>query len=359
MMAVIHVMGLGPGTKRDLTLGVYQQINSARPLYVRTKQHPVVDELLAEGVAIVSFDHIYEEETDFQQVYAKIVSFLLAKAKEEGTIYYAVPGHPLVAEQTVRMLIEAGKKGRVEVRIEGGQSFLDPLFARLQLDPNDGCLILDGTALKVDQLNPTMHHIITQVYDRFVASDVKLTLMELYPDEYEVVLAQAVGVASKEVIRPLPLYELDRVVTTDNLTCVYVPPASDEAVLNRWYFQSRAIFRTLRGPEGCPWDRKQTHQSLRKYVLEEAQEVSAAIDQGDPEHLKEELGDLLLQVFLHAQIAEEAGHFNMEDVLEALNEKMIRRHPHVFGPLKGKIKDEEGVKEIWQRVKQEEKGEEK
>jgi tetrapyrrole methylase family protein/MazG family protein len=356
-MAVIHVLGLGPGTKSDLPLGVYQRIKQASPLYVRTREHPVVAQLEAEGVQIVSFDRVYEKEKDFQHVYEKIVSYLLTEVQKEHEIYYAVPGHPLVAEQTVRMLFDEEEKGRVKVRIEGGQSFLDPLFSRLKIDPNEGCMILDGTALTVDQLHPKMHQIITQVYDRFVASDVKLTLMELYPDDYEITLVTAVGIVGEEVVRPVPLYELDREIRVSNLSCVYVPPAGEDRVLNRWYYQSRVIFRTLRGPEGCPWDRKQTHRSLRKYVLEEAQEVCEAIDEGDPEHLKEELGDLLLQVFLHAQIAEEEGYFNMEDVLQVLNEKMIRRHPHVFGHLKGTVKDAEDVRGVWQAIKAEEKRE--
>lgn len=356
-MALIHVLGLGYGPKKGLSLGVYALLKQAPRLYVRTKQHPVVDELAAEGIFIQSFDSLYERADTFQQVYREIVARLIEAAQREGEVYYAVPGHPLVAEQTVRMLLAEARSKGIEVKLEGGQSFLEPLFTRLQVDPNDGCLILDGTSLSLEQLNPRMHHIITQVYDAFVASDVKLTLMELYPDDYPVTLVTAVGIEGKEEVRTLPLYELDRGFKTSNLACLYVPPAKDDKVLNRWYFQSRAIFRTLRGPEGCPWDKKQTHQTLRPYVLEEAQEVCQAIDEGDPFHLKEELGDLLLQVFLHAQIAEEEGFFTMEDVLESMNEKLIRRHPHVFGELKGKVKDEKELKRLWQEIKAKEKGE--
>lgn len=354
-MAIIHVLGLGYGTKKGLTLGVYSLLKEVGHLYVRTANHPVVTELEAEGVAIRSFDAIYEGEETFQGVYEKIVAHLLEQAQKEGDIYYAVPGHPLVAEQTVKMLLDEAPSRGIEVKLEGGQSFLEPLFARLQVDPNEGCLILDGTALALEQLNPRLHQIITQVYDSFVASEVKLTLMELYPDDYPVTLVTAVGIEGEEEVLKLPLYELDRGFKTSNLACLYVPPAEEDRVLNRWYFHSRSLFRTLRGPEGCPWDKKQTHQSLRPYVLEEAQEVCQAIDEGDLFHLKEELGDLLLQVFLHAQIAEEEGIFTMEDVLESMNEKLIRRHPHVFGELKGKIKDEEELARLWREIKAKEK----
>ncbi|MDQ0340645.1 tetrapyrrole methylase family protein/MazG family protein [Caldalkalibacillus uzonensis] len=351
-MATIHILGLGAGTKAQLPLGVYETLKQAQPLFVRTKDHPVMAELEREGLTYRSFDEVYERHPHFQVVYEEIVNCLLEEAKRQGTIYYAVPGHPLVAEQTVHMLLNQGSEKGVTVHIGGGQSFLDPLFARLQIDPNDGCVLLDGTCLTLSQLNPRLHHIITQVYDRFVASEVKLTLMELYPDDYSITVATAVGVIGQEQLLEIPLYELDRVLDINNMTAVYVPPATDEQVLNRLYDQARDIFRTLRGPDGCPWDKKQTHESLKKYVLEEAQEVCEAIDAGDVDQLKEELGDLLLQVFLHAQIAEEEGLFNMEDVLQSLNEKMIRRHPHVFGDLR--LQDAEDVKQQWEKIKAEE-----
>ncbi|GGK32089.1 hypothetical protein GCM10010965_26230 [Caldalkalibacillus thermarum] len=351
-MATIHILGLGAGNKAQLPLGVYQTLKHAQPLFVRTKEHPVISELEAEGLTYIAFDEVYERHRDFQLVYEEIVSLLFEAAKKHGTVYYAVPGHPLVAEQTVQMLLSEGRKEKVSIHIGGGQSFLDPLFARLKIDPNDGCVILDGTSLALSQLNPRLHHIITQVYDRFVASEVKLTLMELYPDEYTITVVTAVGVPGQEQLLQIHLYELDRVIDLNNLTAVYVPPTTDETVLNRLYHQSRDIFRTLRGPDGCPWDKEQTHQSLKKYVLEEAREVCEAIDQEDMDQLKEELGDLLLQVFLQAQIAEEEGWFNMEDVLQALNEKMIRRHPHVFGDLS--LKDADDVKRQWEKIKEEE-----
>src|SRR5258706_6732164 len=94
------------------------------------------------------------------------------------------------------------------------------------------------------------------------------------------------------------------------------------------------IMARLRAPGGCPWDRKQTHQSLLKYLKEEAGEVSKAVRKKDWENLKEELGDVLLQILFHSEIAEERGDFNIDDVLEVLKKKLIRRHPHVFG--KGK-----------------------
>ena len=117
------------------------------------------------------------------------------------------------------------------------------------------------------------------------------------------------------------------------------------------------IMRRLRAPGGCPWDAEQTHESLTRYLLEEACEVIEAIETKSAEHLKEELGDLLLQPVFHAVIAEESGAFTMEDVIQTLCEKLIRRHPHVFGDME--IRDSGAQVENWERIKKNEKGDER
>ena len=117
------------------------------------------------------------------------------------------------------------------------------------------------------------------------------------------------------------------------------------------------IMRRLRGPGGCPWDAEQTHETLKRYLIEESYEVIEAIDAGNPEFLKEELGDLLLQPVFHAAIAEESGSFTMDDVLKAINDKLIRRHPHVFGDQVVKSAHEQV--ENWERIKKKEKGAER
>lgn len=114
------------------------------------------------------------------------------------------------------------------------------------------------------------------------------------------------------------------------------------------------IVEVLRSPEGCSWDREQTHESLKKCFLDETEEALQAIDHQDDENLCEELGDVLLQVLLHAQIAKESGAFNFQDVVQMLSEKLIRRHPHVFGDVKRPETPEESL-ELWREVKKKER----
>lgn len=353
MDKTIEVLGLGAGDFEQLPFGVYKKLMKANHVYLRTKEHPVIDELVQEGLGFTSFDSIYEKHDQFEEVYQEIVQNLLQKAKVEQVIY-AVPGHPLVAERTVQLLLEYGPKEDIDIIIGGGQSFVDAIFQSLKIDPVDGFQLLDGTSLRSNQLQIDQHIFISQVYDQFVASNIKLTLMERLPDDYEIVIVSAAG-SKNERIERVPLYELDRKVTLDNLTSVYVPPVKDEQILLKNFSKLREIIAVLRGPNGCPWDKEQTHESLKKYLIEETYEVIEAIDNGDIDHIIEELGDVLLQVMLHAQIGEDDGYFAIEDVIEVLSAKMIRRHPHVFG--NRKAEDSAEVLLNWQEIKKQEKGE--
>jgi tetrapyrrole methylase family protein / MazG family protein len=351
MARKIEILGLGAGDIDQLPLGIYRKLKNADHIYLRTKEHPVVSQLEDEGVQYESFDHIYERHEQFESVYKEIVDALFSAAKDQD-IVYAVPGHPLVAEKTVQLLLESSKEKGYDVTVEGGQSFLDAMFTSLKIDPVDGFQMLDGATLHRDELQLNHHIIICQVYDQMVASHVKLTLMEHLPDDYRIFIVTAAG-SKEEEIKEIPLFELDRQTTISNLTSVYVPPVSNEALLYHQFATLRRVIAELRGPNGCPWDKKQTHVSLKKYMLEEAYELLEAIDLEDDDHMIEELGDVLLQVMLHAQIGEDEGMFSIDDVIRGITEKMIRRHPHVFGDVS--VKDAEDVVKNWEQIKKEEK----
>ena len=351
-MNTLTIIGLGAGDFDQLQMGVYKKLKAAKKLYVRTVDHPVLEELAAEGLQFESFDAVYEKHGTFQPVYEEI-SELLIEATVAGDVMYAVPGHPLVAEQTVQLLIAAAEAGKVNLVIEGGQSFLDPIFGALKIDPIEGFQLLDGTSFNMHDINMRQHILIAQVYDAFSASEVKLTLMEKYDDEYPVTVVTAAG-SSQEKLITVPLYELDQSVEVDNLTTIYVPPVKSQEDALRDWATFRQIIATLRGPNGCPWDQKQTHESLKKYLLEEAHEYLAAVDAEDDFAMIEELGDVLLQVFLNAQIGEDMGYFTLEDVLASISEKMIRRHPHVFSDVS--VEDADDVVANWEVIKAEEKG---
>lgn len=354
MTARITVLGLGSGDPDQLTLGSFRRLQQASKLYLRTDQHPMIELLKEHQITYESFDALYVEKATFEEVYEEIAQTLIRYAVSENEeIVYAVPGHPMVAEYTVVRLRELCPEANVELQITGGESFLDQAFTRFGFDPIDGFQLLDATDLRTNQLNPRMHTIIGQVYDSFTASDVKLTLMEVYPDDYPITVGHALGVQGAEQIIEVPLFELDQIEGYGNLSLVWVRPGESEDLFNRTFDRLHEIVAILRSPEGCPWDREQTHTSIRKNLIEETYEVLETIDDDDPDAMCEELGDLLLQVMLHSQIEEETGAFTVYDVIQAINEKLIRRHPHVFGEREAGNAEEALAN--WEAIKDDEK----
>ncbi|MCG5105122.1 nucleoside triphosphate pyrophosphohydrolase [Oceanobacillus alkalisoli] len=346
---MIEVIGLGAGDINQLSIGVYKKLlNSEAIVYTRTLDHPVITDLQQEGVRFYSFDKIYEEMEDFAGVYEKISTYLLDKAKD-GPVIYTVPGHPMLAERTVQLLLE---QDEVPVEISGGQSYLDALFTSLEIDPIEGFQFVDGTSFERRQLNYEQHLVFCQVYDSFIASEVKLSLLEDLPPEYEVTIVEAAG-TEKEQLTKLRIEDLDRTVEVSNLTSVYVPPIQHDELSHR-FSRLVEVIAALRGPGGCPWDQKQTHESLRAHTIEEVYELIDAIDQEDDDNITEELGDLLMHVVLHSQIGADSGYFSIEDVILSATEKMIHRHPHVFGDVQ--VDSAAEVLTNWDALKQQEKG---
>lgn len=345
----IEIIGLGAGDINQLPLGIYKKLTKATStVFVRTVDHPVVRALQEEGVAFESFDSEYEAEAQFEDVYIRIVERLVEEAKVTPIIY-TVPGHPMLAEKTVQLLLE---RSDISVHITGGQSYLDALFTSLKIDPIDGFQFVDGTSFERSQLDYRHHIIFCQVYDRFIASEVKLTLLEDLPPDYQVTVVEAAG-SEMEKLTIIPLEQLDHSLEINNLTSVYIPPAP-KYILNHTFSRLREIIATLRAPGGCPWDRKQTHETLREYAIEEVYELIEAIDEQDDEGIVEELGDVLLQVMLHSQVGEDDGYFMIDDVIRTVADKMIHRHPHVFANTR--VDSVDDVYKNWDALKQEEKG---
>ena len=328
----LTIVGLGPGDASLLTVEARDALAAASDVWLRTARHPAVAGL-PHGPEYHSFDEVYERGASFEAVYDEIVRRLLGLAARPGGVTYAVPGHPSFGEATVRELMKQAQAARLEMRIVAGVSFVDVLAPLLGLDPlADGLLVLDALALGHPRrlLEPARPTIIAQVYDRRAASQAKLALLEAYPPDHVVRVVRGSGTGDARVI-DVELAALDHGDTFDHLTSLYVPPLSLTRD-TRSFEGLRAIVARLRSPDGgCPWDLEQTHETLKRFLLEEAYEAIDALDDGDPHRLAEELGDLLMQVVLHAQVAEDAGEFVVEDIFHGIATKLVRRHPHVFG----------------------------
>ncbi len=342
----ITIVGLGPGSPELLTIEAWEILNNAPIIYLRTKEHPTVDGL-PEGVEIKSFDHLYEQDLEFEQVYEQIIESVLESGRKGSGVVYGVPGHPLIAEATSPEIIRQAKIENIPIRVIEGLSFLEVTFGALGIDPFPQTSLVDGLELAMlhqPPFPPSAPALIAQIYSAAVASEVKLTLMNTYPDHHPVNLVHSAGTEQVEV-ENLQLYEIDRSKQLDLRSVLYVPALENTSGFENF----QEIVARLRAPDGCPWDREQTHLSLRPYLLEETYEVLEALDNEDQAALKEELGDLMLQIVLHAQIASEYGDFTMVEVLNMIQKKLIHRHPHVFADLE--VKDQKTVVENWQKIK--------
>jgi tetrapyrrole methylase family protein/MazG family protein len=347
----IIIVGLGPGDPTQITREAWQVLSEAEEVYLRTRRHPAVPHL-PPHLRVHSFDHVYEERAHYAEIYAAIAEEILALGQRPIGVVYAVPGHPCVGEATTSLIAAEARARGMPLRIVAGLSFVEAACAALGLDPLERGLQVADAMLIARQHHPALEAdrpaILGQIASRALASDVKLTLMNLYPDDHEVTVVQRAGLPGQRLIR-LPLYELDRAVEFDDLTALYVPPLAGPCS----FTSLQEVVARLRAPNGCPWDREQTHQSLRSDLLEETYEVLDALDAEDTAALREELGDLLLHVAMHTQIATEEGEFRLPDVAVGIADKLIRRHPHVFGD--APVKDQADILRNWEAIKRRER----
>jgi tetrapyrrole methylase family protein / MazG family protein len=332
MSAKIAVVGLGPGRAEYLSRGALNALRQADRVLLRTRQHPLVAELDTLGVKWESLDEIYDTSESLEGVYPRLADAVLTAAQSaKDLVAYGVPGHPLVAETSVSLLLEKARAAKVEISVIPSLSGLDLCLLHVGEDALRGLRIADAQAPLTNDV--TVGTLFFQIDTRQTASDLKLTLLEKFPPEHEVVLLIDLGLEKKEKIIRLPLGELDHQKNFDHLTSLYVPPLP-ETQRPVTLEDMVALFAKLRSPEGCPWDREQDHQSMRVCLEEETREVLEAIEKDDKASLCEELGDVLLQVLFHAQLAAETGDFDIYDIMRGLRDKLVERHPHVFGDKK-------------------------
>ena len=327
----IVLLGLGPGDPQCLTREAWDWLAQIDEIYLRTNLHPAVVALPVH-LQRLSFDFLYQEQAELEQVFEEIINKVLELGQRPGGVTYAVPGHPFVAEETCPEIARRAHAQGIPLRVIEGLSFLEPIFRALSLDPFPQLTLID--ALKIDQLQVpsfpcSQPVLIGQIYNRMLASNIKLTLMSIYPDEHPVRLVHAAGMPEQR-IEDLPLHAIDQSPHLGFFSSLYLPPLP----YGHAFEDFQEIVARLRAPGGCPWDQEQTHDSLKPYLLEEAYEALEALDSQDMGALQEELGDLLLQIALHAQIAVDECEFNMADVLQTISQKLIRRHPHVFAEAK-------------------------
>jgi tetrapyrrole methylase family protein / MazG family protein len=349
---MIHLVGFGPGDWERTGEDARRLLSDvANTVIARTHRHPAARSL-AEQRPVVFCDDLYETSESFADVYEAIARRVLAAAAH-GPVIYAVPGSPVVGELAVAGIRRAALAGGIDVKLYPAESFLDAVALEVGLDPlADGVKLLNGHDLP-SPLVFDVPTVIGHVDLPEVLADIAAVIDRVIPEETEVCVLAELGSADQRVVWS-PAAEVDAELAGVR-TSLFVPACSGGLI--------GAVHVMDRLRRECPWDRKQTHHSLVRYLLEESHELADALaalsDDEEPDYgayadVEEELGDLLLQVLFHARIAQEVEAFDISDVAEQLRRKLVRRHPHVFGDVEAE--DAEAVKRNWDQIKADEKG---
>lgn len=344
---MIRIIGLGPGTLDRLPVPVRALLlDEEWAVIARTVHHPAAAELAALR-DVVFCDDLYEVADTFSDVYAAITQKVVDMSADRPVVY-AVPGSPTVGEFAVKQIVSTASA----VEIVPGESFVDAILCEMRYDPFDrGLQILNGHALP-DPLILDKPSIIGHLDTPETLADVLDAVGRVIPEDAEVTLLSGLGAPDAKVVVDVPnTFDLGLAGLRTSLFVDVEPGGLVGAI---------EVMRRLR--EECPWDQEQTHQSLVKNLVEETYELIEAIGRlpRDGEDwvayaaVEDELGDVLLQVLFHEAIAREQGAFDIDGVAEVLRQKLVRRHPHVFGDTE--VAGASDVKQNWDRIKVEESG---
>ncbi len=338
-MNTITIISLGPGGGECLTVAAIEAMRAAPKLILRTDHTRVADTIRNQGMPYISLDSLYETADDFDALNAALISAVEAEAEICPIVYAVLDAQ---RDQSVQLLREHG----APLRFVPGIGLFDPLVLAHP----------DARVCPADTLPDSLGDeplLIVELDNALLAGEVKLRLIDWFgascpcqwytPDE-----------TPERTAITIRLEDLDRQCAYDHTAALYIAP-QPLTEKERWTVNDLVrIMRILRQPGGCPWDRAQTHESLRPYLIEEAYEVTQAIREEDWLHVADELGDVLLQVIFQSNIGEQYGTLNLSDITTAICSKMIRRHPHIFSDVKAKTADD--VSHNWETIKRSERG---
>lgn len=340
-MSRITVVSLGPGPREYLTLGALSALEKAEKLVLRTEKCDAAAYLREKGISFDTLDHLHEEADDFEELSENAAREVL-EAAENAPVCYAV--FDAGSDETVRILMQH----TTDIVILPGMPLSAPLTAAL---PQEKLEIQTASSLEITGIqNPLL---ILELDSRMLAGECKLQLLSWYDMDMQVYFFPPAKGASRPFVK-IPLCDLDRQSGYDHTAALMIPSLPLESRQRYDFYDLVRVMAILRGDSGCPWDKEQTHQTLRKYLIEEAYETAAAIDDEDWLSVADELGDVLLQVAFQASIGAQYGTFELSDITTAICKKMIHRHRHIFGS--DHCETAQDVVDNWEKIKKEERG---
>ena len=347
-MPSIVVVPLGPGDPSLLTLGAMEALSNARALVLRTGIHDAVPFLKEKNIDFATMDELYGKCDDFDRLNDTIAGLLWQWAADMP-ITYAVADPS--SDETVRALFRL-RPQHGEITVLGGVTEDSLCRSRAIGEAGDGGIRV-FSAVDAASARPVPEEtlLVTELNSRIMVGSLKLHLMDTYPPEWQVFFFPD----GKSAPVPLPLCELDRQSGYDHTSAVLVPPCPFDKRQRFDTLDLLNMVKLLRAPGGCPWDREQTHESILTCITEEAYEIRDAIERQDDDDLCKELGDMMFNVLFHCVLGEEQGAFTLLDVTSGNVEKMIRRHPHVFGSTE-RPADAVSQIAVWDQLKEQQRG---
>lgn len=346
MFRRLTVIGTGSGKAENITLRAWQAIKTADTVLLRTVRMPVVTLLKEHGIPFSALDACYEQAEDFEMLNELLLQAVCDCSGDCCILMHGSGQDDRFAEYILKYC--AGQK--LPCEFLPGISLASAAAAALGVfGAYSTCTAQEGAQKDFDI---RQSQLITCLDSPLLASELKCRLLEFYDPLLSVGLYREDDEGDSYTLT-LPLEELDRQPVYHHTACVYLKAQRLEQAVRYDYFHLLEIMERLRSKNGCPWDREQTHASLKPYLLEEAYEAIDAIEEDDMDKLYDELGDVLLQVVFHAQVAAEHGEFTHRDITHAVCEKMIRRHPHIFADTRADTSEQVLVN--WENIKKEEK----
>ncbi len=341
-MNAITIVSLGTGSRDDLTLGALRSMKAAEKLILRTGEADCAQYLREEGILFETLDSLYDQAKDFEEL-TRLCADRIMEEAAHSPVHYAVLDPE--RDETVR---ELRSRGAVSKELPG-VPLSGRVLAEASFPPVFRC-----AANELPEAIGDLPLLIEEIDDRLLAGELKLKLLPVYGEEQPVRFFPPAGPEAKRESTVIPLTELDRQKAYDRTVCALVLPLPLKEKYRYTFEDLVRVMAVLRGENGCPWDLSQDHHSLRPYLIEEAYETAAAIDDEDWDHVAEELGDVLLQVVFQANIGLQYGTFELSDVTTAICRKMIERHPHIFSDTKADTA--QAVTENWEEIKRRQRG---
>ncbi len=345
-MPTIRIIGTGTGDLDLLTVKAVNSLKNGNKTFVNTEKDNIIEFLEQNSIIYSTYDSIYNNNSSYKRICDNITSDLVKKCRQYGIINYCVPGNPRIDDEITHILLQKSKKEGFEVELIEGLSITYSNLLKVNKGNNE-INILTSNNINSFSLDVNKNNLIT-IRDDYNLLHIKEKLERIYGSGYiiYIIMSKKSDTQNKKI----PINELERY---DNILNIYIPKTKKYNRKTYNMYNLMNIMEKLRSKGGCPWDREQTHRSLREFVVEEAYEVVDAIDKEDVELLIEELGDILLQVVFHSQIAAENNNFYLYDVITRVCKKMIYRHPHVFNNIDAK--DAKCAKQSWDSMKDKEK----